>query len=75
MLTDSINGDLDLIFNIHCFYTNVNGPPYFCFFPSYSFCSIYEVDKINFSRSNVFASLILSTMWHTKHPGHGTKIL
>ena len=51
-----------------------NGPLHFCFFPSYSFYSIYEVDKNNFSSSNVFASLILLTMQHTKHPGHGTKI-
>ena len=43
-------------------------------FSSYNFYSPYEVDKINVSSPNIFASLILLTMQHTKHPGHGTKI-
>ena len=56
------------------FPTNLSGPLYF-WFSSYSFCAMYQVDKINISSPNIFASLILLTMWHTKHPGHGTKIL
>ena len=82
MLKDSINGDLDLNLQYTLFLLipitfhaqNVNGPLHFWSFPNYSFYLIYEIDKNNFSSSNVFASLILLTMWHTKHPGHGTKI-
>ena len=80
MLTDRIKGVFalklyDMLFPlIPVTFLQTSMVHYISGFSSYSFCSTYEVDKINVSSPNIFASLIFLTMQHTKHPGHSTKI-